>query len=92
MQSTDPIGAALASALRPVVTDAVAEALAELHPATAPAEILTRKQAAALLQVSTHQLDRLAEAGKVRRHYVMESPRYCRSELLEDVRSGRAGR
>ncbi|MCA9594092.1 MAG: helix-turn-helix domain-containing protein [Myxococcales bacterium] len=70
--------------LRELVSSAVAEAMAEV-PGAAP-EVLDRARAAELLGVSLATLRRLVTAGEVREHRLGDSPRYLRSELLEDVR------
>lgn len=79
----DPLSAALAAALRPVVAEAVRDALAEhaagaAEPgggaAAAPA-LLTNAQLAAALQISRASLHRLRDQG-LPTVMVLDSPRY----------------
>jgi len=93
----DALRTALAAALRAELPGALAEelprvlalvlpsVLASIRPAER--EMMTRAETAEFLGVCLPQVDRLAAAGRIRRHMLGDSPRYYRSELLEDVRA-----
>jgi excisionase family DNA binding protein len=69
----------LAQELAPVVRDAVREAV---EGVTSPSnEVLTRKQAAALLGVNPHHIPRLIERG-LPAHRLGNRWKFCRAELL----------
>lgn len=86
---SDPLAAALAAILSPVVRDAVAAALAERDEPKAP-QLLTREEAAELLRVSVRQFDllRRSDDPPPQRH-VGDSPRFLADELLEWTRRSR---
>ena len=51
-----------------------------------PDQLLTKKQAAKLLSCSTSTVDNLRRAGKIKRHYVGNSVRFKKSELLDALK------
>lgn len=76
---TDLIAVAMAAALRPMVVEAVRDALAELGVAEPPAEVLDAHEAAAFLKISRPGLYRLQGL----RHVIVGSTRrWLRSDLL----------
>lgn len=66
----------------------VREELAELAPAALP-EIMTTEEACAYLRCSRATLHRAVLAGHVRQRKLLESPRYLKRELDEDLRGVR---
>lgn len=52
-----------------------------------PSELLTKKEAASLLKVTTITIDNFARQGRLNRHYVGKSVRFMRSEVMAIVLS-----
>lgn len=50
-----------------------------------PSELLTKKEAASLLKVTTITIDNFARQGRLNRHYVGKSVRFMRSEVMAIV-------
>jgi predicted DNA-binding protein (UPF0251 family) len=65
------------------------EELAELQPVAPVAEVLDTEAACAFLGVSRATLHRAVKSGAIRQHKLLDSPRFLRSELIEDLRGGR---
>lgn len=69
--------------------DALDAALGSDEPAPktpAPSEVLDVESACELLDVSRSTLHRLVRDGQIRERRLGDSPRYLRSELIEDLR------
>ena len=79
--------------LRKLMVEAVADALAELAPGSAPpSEVMTRAEAAAFLRCSLATLDRLCREEALPFHRLGDCRRFNRGELLEWLTSGSASR
>jgi excisionase family DNA binding protein len=73
--------------LKPLIGDAVREALAEK---AAPPEVLTREQTAALLGINPHHVPRLIERG-LPVHRLGKQQRFFRTEVLDWIKNAKEG-
>lgn len=79
--------------LRKLMLEAVADALAEVSPGSAPpSEVMTRAEAAAFLRCSLATLDRLCREEALPFHRLGDCRRFTRAELLEWLQAGSASR
>lgn len=79
--------------LRKLMLEAVADALAEVSPGSAPpSEVLTRSEAASFLRCSLATLDRLCREEALPFHRLGDCRRFTRAELLEWLQAGSASR
>lgn len=88
MSASDPIAAALAAVLAPLVREAVSAALAEHSTAEAPEPaLLDRARLARALDVSTCTVDRMRERGQLPSPVMCgDSPRWELAVVLEHLR------
>jgi|GEM_PF-2738860 len=73
----------LEASLQATVTETIRSHFKEREePGPAGEGLLTKKEAAALLSVSTSTVDNYARAGRLTRHYIGKSVRFERREVL----------